>query len=601
MNLFALFFDNPLITKHARARLRPSVLVPICVVVGVLSLLIVLGAFVAYSNQRYYSEDRFGRHDFGRPDPEAAAREAAREAEYRRAPFVGALGLLLGFQGVVLLLGGTMALASSVSIAQDKGILDFHRISPQSPASMALGFLLGGPIREWLLFFLILPFALFMSLCAGISPLLYVQILLAQVTTALFFHTLALVVGLSRAWPRGTAAANVILVIGIHWLGGGMMMTGSWFPILLTSVPVTMQATLSAREFSDITPPAPFFGVRLPLLALTWLYQLPLLAFLFVMAVRKMRADRLHIFSKPLAVGFMLLTAFLTVGSVWSDWRVAALLVFLNVMTYVALALASNVTPTWGEFVTGLRRAAKLGQTRRPPWTDEAANPPAVALLAGILLLCGVAGWWLDATYPSRFPEPERLRDRPAFDRLDRPHSFLPDVPVLALAVAVGWLGAFGCATQYYQLVYGKGGRVAFRFFAFLAWGLPLLLSVLAGMANSSEGVAFFLALSPPSALFLTCLPTASTTALHWWGVPAFSQYLAAVVAVATAGIFAALLWGALRRAARAALRLQDAVVAVTVEPLGRRAPVPGPLLPAPEADARAAISPEGIRPRQVP
>jgi hypothetical protein len=590
MNLFALFFDNPLIIKHVRARLRRGVLGSICLVVVIVSLIIVLGAFVASASQPDFSAPRFG--------PRQAEMEAFAEM-HRRMPFLTAFGLLLGFQGIVLLLMGTLALGASVSVAHEKGILDFHRISPQSPASMALGFLLGGPIREWLLFFLILPFALFMSFFAQVPPVGYAQIVLTQITTALFFHMMTLVLGLSRVKARTTSSAAVVLVIAVHWIGSGIMWTGSWFPILLTSVPATMQAMLTPMEFLRIPQPAPFFGVPLPLLVLTLLYQLPLMMFLFLMAVRKMRADRLHVFSKPLAVSFMLVTALLTVGSIWSAPRVPALLVLLNVLTYISLFLASNITPSWSDFVNGLRRAAKLGQTRRPPWTDEAANPPAVALLAGILLLCGVAGWWLDVHRLDRFPELLNLPVQP-WARSSVPYPVAPSKPFLPLAVAVGWLVAFGCATQYYQLVYGKGGAIAFRLFAFLVWGLPLLLCVLAGMAQSREAATILLALSPPSGLVLTCLPDET-----FWGTLDAGQYLAAIAAVTTAAIFAALLWGALQRAAAAAARLQDAPIRVTVEPLGRLSPARGPLLVVPEVvdvpPARPVGPPDGIRTGDAP
>ena len=88
MNLFALFFDNPLITKHVRSRLRRGVLMPICVVVVLLSLLIFFGAFLASANRPTTSTNRFGPPGV---DP------VAWEAQQRRAPFVASFGLLLGF------------------------------------------------------------------------------------------------------------------------------------------------------------------------------------------------------------------------------------------------------------------------------------------------------------------------------------------------------------------------------------------------------------------------------------------------------------------------------------------------------------------------
>ena len=39
------------------------------------------------------------------------------------------------------------------------GILDFHRVSPLTPAELTLGFFFGAPIREYVLFACTLPFA----------------------------------------------------------------------------------------------------------------------------------------------------------------------------------------------------------------------------------------------------------------------------------------------------------------------------------------------------------------------------------------------------------------------------------------------------------
>src|SRR5262249_52750029 len=93
------------------------------------------------------------------------------------------------------------------------------------------------------------------------------------------------------------------------------------------------------------------------------------------------------------------------------------------------------------------------------------------------------------------------------------PYYDSPVRPVLALIEAVCWVLSFGLALQYYHLIYGKGGLIAFRLFCFLAWGLPMLLCILAGIAQSQLMARFLLALSPPSALVLTTLPDTA-----FWG-----------------------------------------------------------------------------------
>src|SRR5262249_2381508 len=161
-----------------------------------------------------------------------------------------------------------------------------------------------------------------------------------------------------------------------------------------------------------------------------------------------------------------------------------------------------------------------------------------------------------------------------------------------------------GFAAQYYQLIYGRGGTVAFRFFAFLAWGVPLLLSVVAGLTRSSEAVSGFLALPPPSAPGPTCLAGARYSpgpeAGQYPARRALGVFRAAGTAGGSAWVFAFLLGGARRGAARAALRLQGARDHVTPEPLARAARR-GPLLPSGEAPPGRAASPEGIRPAEKP
>ncbi|MEN6404441.1 MAG: hypothetical protein ABFD94_21035, partial [Armatimonadia bacterium] len=113
MTLAELVWENPLFTKHVRARLRPQQLYPMVIVIGVLCLFSLWGT---YSTDSYKDGMLFS--------------------------------ILLLIQGGLLLLVGTSEIANAVAGARHSGMLDFHRISPQSPVATAAGFILGAPIRE---------------------------------------------------------------------------------------------------------------------------------------------------------------------------------------------------------------------------------------------------------------------------------------------------------------------------------------------------------------------------------------------------------------------------------------------------------------------
>ena len=68
--------------------------------------------------------------------------------------------MFLGLQAVILAIMGASQVGSAVGAARASGILDFHRVSPLSPAELVLGFFFGAPIREYLLFACTLPFSI---------------------------------------------------------------------------------------------------------------------------------------------------------------------------------------------------------------------------------------------------------------------------------------------------------------------------------------------------------------------------------------------------------------------------------------------------------
>jgi hypothetical protein len=535
MSSWNILLDNPLITKHLRSRLRPAAFYPLLVVVALLCLVIVGGATFAELNYQY-------SQIMGGPRPAGRAAMPA--------PFLIATVLLTVLQGIALLLGGTSEAASAVANAKEKGILDFHRISPQPLSWLALGFLLGAPIREYLLALAVTPFLLVSALLCKVGFVGFLLILLVQTSTALVCHSMGMVIGLSAKKARGSAAWAVSVVLGVYYLGSGMAGGGVWVPVLFTSGPVLLE--LFAPEAQLPSPPA-FFGIDLPLWLMTLLYQVPLVLFFFLASMRKLRADSARVFSKPLAVGFLLGVTVLTLGSIWEARLPFKEAVTLYVVAGVALALSGSVAPFQSEYLNGLRRAAKHGQERLPPWSEGAANPVVLGWLCVIVLLAGTAGWWLDTrtwaprTTWSPFTQPE-----PASQ------------PWLPILTALAWVVSFGCGAQYFNLRFGKRGTAYFRLYLFLTWAMPLLVSMVALVARSDPAFFLLFSLSPLTGLGITCLSVRATLPSAGMGLGAdlltLGQMLAAALNVVLAVLFSWLLVSLLRDAARALHRIKVAL-----------------------------------------
>ncbi len=83
-------------------------------------------------------------------------------------------------QTIILVIVGATQVAGSVGGVRESNILDFHRISPLPPLATTLGFFLGAPIREYILFALTLPLGPLLHDSAGFPE------------PALFFEEIAL-------------------------------------------------------------------------------------------------------------------------------------------------------------------------------------------------------------------------------------------------------------------------------------------------------------------------------------------------------------------------------------------------------------------------
>ena len=419
MDLKKLLWDNPILVKHARSRLRRRDLFP-----SIVAVVIVAGCIVWGASATNNIKNGVG--------------------------FVA----LLAFQSALLFLVGTSSVASSIAHARDSGMMDFHRISPQPPLSTALGFLLGGPIREWLLFACTIPFSLFF-VTKGSPPMKsWLLIFITTLTTTLLYHCVAATAGMLVAKPRNVGAMVIVSLWFLYCAAlAGLKVA------FLTLIPVACHGVLprSSLWLDYVHRGLPtFYRSRWDPFWLSLLHQVPLIVFLFIACVRKMRHGGVLAYSKPLAVVFHVVLAFLIAGDLWG-MRLdpgTAHVVGTYLLTTAALLLTLAITPKAGQFATGVRRARKAGLLNQPPWSDLSSNWVAVLAFAALVeigsALCGggTEGKMTETTITS----------------------------VLVGACTVVY---FGAARQCFELRFARSSGPYFLLFLFFVWIVPTLIGAI--------------------------------------------------------------------------------------------------------------------------
>ena len=436
MNRLTGWIDNPIFVKHLRSRLRRPQFLPAASVVLVLCLIIMWGGYVlnGFANG-------------------------------------AAFGALLMLQAIILSIIGATQVSASVGGARESGIIDFHRVSPLSPTAITLGFFFGAPVREYAMFLLTIPFSL---ICvANDAPSLpgFLQAMVSLFLGAWLLHALALLTSVSSKKPKGGAKGVVGLFIFFFVFGGGQF---GFF------------AATRAAAFVGDSPWYNFYGVPLPWLVFLILFAAPVLFFLLLASVRKMRSERAHPYTKPEAALCQAVLSALVLGAVWGYSLRYMTLVMLYVLVAFACVMVASVTPNLGEYTKGVRRAGRLGVAHLGYWDDLALNRVVLVVLCGIVLAATSIGWYFVETK--------------ADDVGQGAVSYSVTIATGVLVVAY-----FGLALQFFQLIMPRRGTTIMGLFIFLVWLVPLLIAAISGAAGAGEGIGQFVAaLSPVMGLAMS-------------------------------------------------------------------------------------------------
>lgn len=442
-----LVFDNPIIVKHRRSRLRTSQIVP-----GLVAVLCICGVSTFIG--------------------QAAGGLASG----------GIFVALAVIAGLVLVVGGSNQVAMAVGTAKESGILDFHRVSPLPASTVALGFFLGAPIREYLLFGVMMPFVILAAMLGGIPFRIFFDVIAAIVMTAWMIHAIALLAALVARRPRMASIGVVVMTfMGLYFGTGGVV--------------AILAAQRQNGQPIDVGT-IHFFAIPLPRLAFLALYELSATTFFLIAGARKMRADRALPYAKWEALVFMATIVALALGPFWMAKGMPFLVVgMLYVLTLAGIVLASTITPDLNDYMKGVRRARRQGHRRAPVLADSAANTWAVSGLAAWVAVGATIAWEaIESQLPVGGPGP--MAGPAPNGRL----AYSQTIAVAAFTVAY-----YGFGKQFFLLKFGRKGTGYFRLFIFLVWLMPLMLGAALGVANAGpQAIQMAMGVSPWAGLILS-------------------------------------------------------------------------------------------------
>jgi hypothetical protein len=466
--LTSLLADNPLLIKHIRTKLRsPQSSYLIFVVFVICSLMMWTG---------------FESRSF--------------KDGYWFLLFVVSEGFVLGILGMNQI---SVALAH----ATETGILDFHRIAPLSPSKNAVGFLFGAPVREYAIVGVMLPFTLFCAVLAVKPSVLigFFTVHLVMLSTTVLFHLIALTSGLIGLSTK-SRGGNALLI--------GLLAGASMWPHT-NDVPIATPAFLSLgpclMEVLDRQPlvqlgrgdPITFFGLSIPYFIQSLIYQLPLIGFLFVPVIRRMRSADSMPFPKLVATSFLATVSILNLAGIVGRDRLNAdvimtVLMFSNLAMGCVLVL--GVTPDRGQFRNHLRRSRKQNMLRPSMTKDEASNRSVVWMFAVVTYGLAQAAAWL---------VPNKLGQN--------------WVHLIPAGTTIGAIMTFGFGLQWFRLRQPKSSTAGICVLLFLIWVLPLLIGSISAMAGFKMA-GHILAISPLSGIVsrspVSLVSSAIAAAMLW-------------------------------------------------------------------------------------
>ncbi len=304
-------FENPLFIKQVRVRLR----LKLALAWGVLYLMFVGFVYL----MAYLLVDKLP--DFSELNPSRAAFFAL---------FVLQCVIMMGF--------GTHAVAWGIAYERSKGLIDYQRMTPMSPASKIVGYMFGLPVREYFLFLLTLPFVLFSMIQGEIALWDMMRLYAVLFTSVWVYHLTGIVVGMVAEKPWRAAMAAPTIVFSLYVMLPFLSVAGVDFldymtvrPAMKVYISEYLPGIASALETLKMFGKGDYFGgttfehvghvifyeYEIGSTLFSLMLQGALLSVLGVIVYRKWVDEDNLPFSKWLTVIFFGFVQFLILGGYW--------------------------------------------------------------------------------------------------------------------------------------------------------------------------------------------------------------------------------------------------------------------------------------------
>ena len=431
-------WENPIFRRYTRSRLRMKGLLP-----GLL-LTLILAVFWSLITPILTERSDEGRQRWRQSMEERAQRSPEhrkmleQQMEWERRggrewqkldPVMYqrmALLPLLALQALILFVIGTGQVAGGMTMERDEGMVDYQRLAPMTPLAKTLGYLIGLPVREWVMFAATLPFTA-LALWRGQVPFSdWGPVALIFITSVLLYHLTGLVAGTvfkSRRWAFLLCMAMIFLLYFLVPQGSRL---GLPFLRYVTMWPALMESSHLlpahlARDWQMFSAHTPgegvkFFQWNFSDVAFTLLVQGSFILTMVVMVWRKWRQADSHLLSKAWALLVFAWLCVLPLGNALPGIADGSLFPAQNLRRYVQqdrvdeptlpeallmcgfygmlmlvllVLLVIMLTPAADTQARGLRRAAKLGK-RSAPFFSDAFSAFTVVL---VLTMCAAASW----------------------------------------------------------------------------------------------------------------------------------------------------------------------------------------------------------------
>ena len=407
-------WENPIVRRYARSRLRPRSL-------GVALLItLMLAAFLFFTIRAMADRPGMSRSDVA------------------RVPLIA----LLVLQGLILFVLATGQMAAAMTAEADEGVIDYQRLAPMTPLAKVIGYLFGLPIREYVLFLATMPFTLF-CLVRGQVPMEFaLQLYGVFLVAAVLYHLTGLVAGTvlkNRRWAFLSSMGLVFVLYTIvpqaSKMGLGYFKYVTIEPVFKECLPHLLPRAAGAgvQTLQNLVPPARFFNLDLPQAVFTLGTQFVLIGVLIVMLWRRWHRAESHLLGKFGATGLFAWVQVMLLGNAlpliergdvfpssamrryfqfreggqeWAPEPIETVFMagaFGLVTLLMLWLMISLMTPNRDRQIRGWRRTRKLGQRSLSIGSDPATTFPWVAIMVMMVLVyqggdrVGLVWWHRDA------------------------------------------------------------------------------------------------------------------------------------------------------------------------------------------------------------